>query len=474
MASSRPWYSGKISAGTPPAKADTRDSRIIVSRADVERRRAGPWSERRVSQQAAPLESFAPRVMILPLINLSQAPDHAHVSSGLTIDITTELSKFPILRVLSLNTAMTFKDRPVPPQWLHESLGVRYLLEGCVELSGDRFVVTAQLIDAEVDQEIWADRFERPGAWCLEDYDEQVRQIVAALAHRIAEVEAERTRDKSSTEVNAYEAYQKALRSYSEDTKDQLLAARDMFKRATELDPNFARAWGHRAYATIRGVSLGWIEPDAMDQAHGWVSRAIELDPTDYSNIWDLAFLHQNCGRFVQAERAYNKAHRLNPNDAELLAEMAEFSICNGTPDLAIGQLNRAIEISPNMPHWVDWTLGYAYFAARDYERAVAQLGKRSAPPLHVRLVIAACLVCLGERARAKAIVAELVEQDPALTIGTLLRRDRHRRPEDRAHWIDALRLAGVPDDAPQSDECRSLGDLAPVGAHARLCQTSS
>ena len=213
--------------------------------------------------------------MVLPFIDLSRAPDEARVSDGLTIDITTELSRFPMLRVLSLNTALTFKNRPAPPKMLHESQGVRYLLEGCAELTGERFVVTARLIEAASDEELWAERFELPGTWSLDDYDDLVRRIVSAMACRIAEGEADGALTKSTAEINAYEAYQKAIHSYSDDTREQLHATRDLFKRATELDPNFARAWGHLAYATIRGVAYGWIEPAAMDQAKDWVRRCI-------------------------------------------------------------------------------------------------------------------------------------------------------------------------------------------------------
>ncbi|MEM7223705.1 MAG: tetratricopeptide repeat protein [Pseudomonadota bacterium] len=395
---------------------------------------------------AAPIERFAPRVMVLPFIDLSLAPDPMHIADGLTIDVTTELARFPNLRVLSLNTALTYKGWPVPPQRLHDALGARYLLEGSVELSSDRLVVTVQLIRAAADEELWAERFERLGAFSLDDYDDLICQIVAGMDRHIAQVETEGALHKRPSEVNAYEAYQRAIHSFSHNTKEELQAALDLFRKVTELEPGFARAWGYLAYTTIRGVTYGWIEPAAMDQAQDWVRRALELDPTDYYNIWDLAFLHQNCGRFVQAERAYQRAWRLNPNDAELLAEMAEFSICNGTPKLAIDQMRRAIEIAQDYPRWYDWTLGHAYFASGDYGRAVARLERDPALPCHARLILAAALVHLGEPERARAIVGQVLQEEPRTSVEGLRQTDRRRRPQDRAHWLNALRAAGVPE----------------------------
>ena len=443
---------------------------LMVVRAERRAPDPGARDEPRDVKTTPPIGHFAPRVMVLPFISQGRASDQARVSDGLTIDTTTELSKFPLLRVLSLNTALTFKNRPVPPRELYDSLGVRYFLQGCVELSADRLVVNAQLIDGAGGAELWAKRFVLSSAWSLESYDDLVQQIVSGMACRIADREVDGARTKDGAEVNAYQAYQKAIHCYADDSEAQLHAARDLFKRATELDPQFSRAWGYLAHATIRGVAYGWIERSAMEQANDWVRRAIELDPTDYSNIWDSAFWHQNCGRFAQAERAYEKALRLNPNDAELLAEMAEFSICNGTPDLAIEQLDRAIEIAPNHPHWYNWTLGYAYFATRDYDRAVKHLTQctapRTTPPCHVQLIIAASLVYLGELDRARAMVAELLKREAGVTIDSLRQMDRHRKPEDRAHLLDALRSAGVPDAPRDPDTCQIAGGLVlPGGA---------
>jgi Flp pilus assembly protein TadD len=141
---------------------------------------------------------------------------------------------------------------------------------------------------------------------------------------------------KRSTDVRAYELYLQGSHIYSHETRERLEACRQKFLEASTVDPEFARAWGYLAYVTMRGIMLGWRPKIEAALAEEYAKRAVTLDPDDYINYWDLAFVYQCMGRIDLARRQYEKALQLNSNDADLLAEVAE---CMSTPAIPSGAL---------------------------------------------------------------------------------------------------------------------------------------
>ena len=249
---------------------------------------------------------------------------------------------------------------------------------------------------------------------------------------------------KDPIDFNAYDAYLKGVFVYTIDDRKGFEASRELFRQATELDPNFARAWGYLGYMTIRGVLLGWLDAGEMSDAERYVYRAVEIEPDDYANLWDLAFLHHNCGRFEQAEHEYSRAYAMNPNDADLLAEMGEFFTFAGDHEKAIELFRRAMRINPHYPNWYLWNFGRALFHAGKYEQTIAELSHLLHQSSHSQLIIAAAHARLGHLDEARGIVKEVLRQAPHYTIEHLRWRDRFKNSEDEAYWLDALRMAGL------------------------------
>jgi Tfp pilus assembly protein PilF len=273
-----------------------------------------------------------------------------------------------------------------------------------------------------------------------------IEQIVASLASRIEAAELRHALRKRSVNFNAYDAYLKGISYYPLEDRESFQSSMAMFEKATELDPNFARAWGARGYTGIRGVLLGWIDEAAMQQAEQHVYRAVELDPDDYANIWDLAFLHQNRRQFTLAAREYSRAVELNPNDADLLAEFAEFCTFAGEHERAIDLLGRAVRINPYYPDWDLWNLGRARYHAGQNERAIEELTQISRPSDHAELLSAAAHMRLGRVDEARHIIAKVRASSPACTISYLRWRDRFKNTIDEDYWLGALAVAGLPE----------------------------
>src|SRR6516164_8706103 len=146
-----------------------------------------------------------PSMAVLPLLNISGDPEQEFFADGLTEDIITELSRFRDLLVISRNSVFVHKGKPVNVQAVARELGVDYVLEGSVRKAGDRVRVTVQLIDAETDRHIWAERYDRNLEDIFAIQDEVTRAIVATLPGRVEAATQERAKRKRTDNMAAYE-----------------------------------------------------------------------------------------------------------------------------------------------------------------------------------------------------------------------------------------------------------------------------
>ena len=130
-----------------------------------------------------------PSIAVLPFVNMSEDPKQEFFSDGITEEIITALSKVPRLFVISRNSTFTYKGKPVKVKQVSEELGVRYVLEGSVQRSGDQIRITAQLIDALTGHHLWAERYERDLKDIFALQDEITMKILTAIQVKLTEGE---------------------------------------------------------------------------------------------------------------------------------------------------------------------------------------------------------------------------------------------------------------------------------------------
>lgn len=267
----------------------------------------------------------------------------------------------------------------------------------------------------------------------------------------------------------AFKAYLDGERLFTVVDKKQMAKCCAKFKRATDLDKKFARAWGWRSYAATRCVLQGWLPKAALKDAKAWAKKAIKLDPYDYAPLWDLAFVYLNTDKFDKAIATYEKAHDLYNNGTDrldrkpgLLAEMAEAYVHAGDPKKGIALLQRAMRF----PDWYQWNLGWAHYHARDYDSALDALSQIDLDPSNpqyvpeVRLFIAAARYRLGQRLSrqkdtknaaiqrnaAKTAIADFLKDHPQYTQkDAAAARSHFKDPRAEKHWVDALSALGLP-----------------------------
>jgi Tfp pilus assembly protein PilF len=193
-------------------------------------------------------------------------------------------------------------------------------------------------------------------------------------------------------------------------------------------------------------VTNGWLPLQERDAALAHARKAMQLDPSDYYNHWDVAFVLWHKKEFAQAIERYRRAVALNPNDADLLAEFGDTLVYWGEPEEGIALLRRAMAINPLAPDWYRWNLAFALFMVDRPEESEAEIAQILNPHSNIKLIAAANQVRFGDRPAARRLIEAFLRQQPDYTLSMLRRRTVFRRPEDEAKWLAALTEAGLPE----------------------------
>jgi TolB-like protein/Tfp pilus assembly protein PilF len=436
-----PHYTVKEVAKRFPWRIDEHRNRILDSL-----RKAGVPEGIEAEDGLSPLPD-KPSIAVLPFDNLTGDTEQEYFADGITNDIITDLSKFSRLFVIASHSTFTYKGKPVKVQQVAEDLGVRYVLEGSVQRSGDQIRINAQLIDATSGRHLWAERYERDAEDLFAVQNEIIEMIVATLAFRVDEVERERVLHKDTESLAAYEYFLLGDKKFITFAKEAMIEARTLLEKAIELDPNYAQAYAQLALVHKYLQDYNWVEePDlSLEIALKMARKAVALSPDDYFTHWVLGVAYKEIRDFDRAMAEYERALELNSNDASLLAEMVNFLVQIGRAEDGVAQIKLAMRINPRYPEWYLWNLGWAQYFTGEYEEALDTLKRMSNPPNGVRRTLAAVLVRLGREEEARAVIAAFREQEPDFTVATM----ENFAFQNRAHlesWMADLRTAGLPD----------------------------
>ena len=317
-----------------------------------------------------------PAIAVLPFADMSATHDQQYLADGITEELTTGLAKFPELIVMSRNSTLTYKDKPTDTRQVGKDLNVRYLIDGSVQRADQNVRVTAQLIDASTGSQLWADGYDREISSIFAIRDDITRSIVGTLGGlggKLAQAEVARVSAKNPNSFTAYDYLMRGWYEWHKFTRESNAAARDLFEQARKIDPNYARAYAGLAWAYADDYDYEWTEDfeKTLKLTLENANTAVRLDPNDYQAQWALGWACLYNRQYEQAMAHYLRARELNPNDAELLAEMANFLIWIGQPKQAIDQVKEAIRLNPFHENWYEEYLGWAYEEAGMPQKAI-------------------------------------------------------------------------------------------------------
>ena len=202
-----------------------------------------------------------PSIAVLPFANLSNDPEQEYFADGLADDLITDLSKIPSLFVVSRNSTFTYKGMTTSPRQVAADLGVRYVLEGSVRRIGDDVRINVQVTDATTGGYLWAERYDGGPADVLSLPERVATQVAGALALDLTAEQWQGLGRLGTENMEAHDAYLLGLSYYFRRTPEGFAAARDQFRRAIELDPDYAapRVAIAKIYAQVRSIAYSGL-----------------------------------------------------------------------------------------------------------------------------------------------------------------------------------------------------------------------
>ncbi len=424
-------------------------------------------------------------IAVLPFANISGDPTQDYLSDGITEQMITALSKTPKMFVIARNSVFTYKGKPVKVQQISEELGVRYVLEGSVQKSGNKLRVTAQLIDAKTGNHLWAERFDRELRDLFAIQDEITMKVLEGLRVRLTEGEQGLI---YSTGTKNLKAYLKALEggdlAMSLRSKDDNALARQMIEEAISLDPAYANAYVLLAWTHLHDWTYGWTKNPKKSLERGLEIglKATSMDETNPSAHAVVEAAYRRLGMLEKALAAGKRAVALAPNGAEINAMHGATLLRVGMNQEALAKINKAIHLNPIPPMWYFTVQGYAYRNLGQYEDAVNSYQKAIAlkpkyvtticglgevywmmgqneeairtfkkalqlnsnfHPAHVQLVVSYTLA--GQKEKAHTAVKEVLRTNPDFSVeGFSKSYLRGHKKEQKDIVANALREAGL------------------------------
>jgi len=308
--------------------------------------------------------------------------------------------------------------------------------------------ITAQLIDASTGYHLWAERYDRDLQDIFALQDEVTQKIVGALAVKLTAGEQARLVHKYTDNLEAYDYYLRGDASYYPLTKDTLGQARQMYKKATELDPQFAAAYASLSTTYLMEWDLQWSEdPQALERALELAQKAIALDDSLPQAHMVLGGVYM-CKR--QHEQAIAEAERaifLDPNYANAYARLGLILNYVGRPEETLELVEKAMRLNPHYPAHYIFTIGHTHYLMRRYEEAVAALKRvlyRNPDNLSAHSYLAAIYSELDRQEEARAEVAEILRISPNYSLEAARQRSLYKDQAILERHLDGLHKAGL------------------------------
>lgn len=371
-------------------------------------------------------------IAILPFLNGNGDPDTDYLAEGISESITNDLSGIQSLRVMAQDSVRRYRGQQVEARTVGNELDVRMVLTGMITSRGEQLRIQAELIETSTGAQLWGQQETRNREELLSIQNEIATRISGSLKVKLTDTEKTRLAERYTPNTGAYENYLKGRYYWNQRTNEGYRKAIELFRRAIDLDPNYARAYvglaDSEAFLEIEGVP----PRDQYQAALEILRKALEIDDTIGEAHASMGLLLQNKDwDFAGAEREYRRAIELAPSYASAHHWYGELQVQMGHFDEAFELYRQASELDP-LSSAINSDVGLAWYFARDYDRAIAELQKS----IEADATFSRTHHYL---AKVYAQVGQYTEAVDAQQKGWLLAGDD---PHDVARRVGALRLA--------------------------------
>jgi TolB-like protein/class 3 adenylate cyclase/Flp pilus assembly protein TadD len=395
-------------------------------------------------------------IVVLPFANIGSDPEQEHFVDGVTESLTTDLSRMIGSFVIGRNTAFTYKGKHVDLKRVGQELGVRYVLEGSVQRSGNRMRVNVQLIDGETGIHLWAERFDNPVADLFDMQDEVVARLANQLGTELVTAEARRA--ERAPHPNSMDLYFQGMavanRGFTPETLSQ---ARILFERALSLDHGNIEALVGTAYADVmRSIDFQTDDkPVRLAAAEATLTKILSMIPNHAMAHCLVGVAQIFSNRAIEGIAECEQALELDRNLAQAHGWIGLGKCFSGRAEETEAHVLKALRLSPRDSKAFNWMaqLGVAKSYLGDDDAAVSSFRRsiesnRNAPPF-VHFYLAAALAHLGRHDEARAAVQAGLALLPAFTIARVRAGAATDNPtylSQRQRIYEGMRIAGVPE----------------------------
>lgn len=320
-----------------------------------------------------------PSIAVLPFHNMSGDPEQEYFSDGMTEDIIAALSRLRWLFVIARNSTFTYKGQAVDVKKVGREMGVRYVLEGSVRKAGNRVRVSAQLIEAENGNYIWAERYDRDLDDIFELQDEITATIIGNIEPELGGAELNRSKRKPVNNLNAWDSYLRARWHVNKGQSTEILGeCIRLCHRAIAASPTLACAHAELAFLHIAEVAFGFSgnREKSIQLAYDGARAAVKLDRKDATAHSVLGRVYDFRGQFEDAVREHKIALGLNPNSCAVHLYLASTYNHAGEPELVIPAVDQAQRLSPrDTSQWfMHMNKGFALSQLERHDEAIEEL----------------------------------------------------------------------------------------------------
>jgi adenylate cyclase len=391
---------------------------------------------------------------VLPFQNMSGDPEQEYFAEGMVEEIITALSRVRSFFVIARNSSFTYKGKSVGVKQIGRELGVRYVLEGSVRKASGRVRITCQLIEANTNHHVWADRFEGTLEDIFDLQDHVTESVVGAVEPSLQLSEVDRALRTRPEDLTAYDLYLRALPHANSVSREGIERALDLLNRALAKDMDFAQAhaliaWSHY-WLRANGLSR---RPDSDQIGLFHARRALALDPNDATILRivgiSLVYLARQHDLGLELTR---RSVDLNPNSALGWMFFGWVQLFAREPaDQAIRSFEKGMRLSPLDPFiWGFWSgIGNAHLAAGRNQEAVEWIERAlQHNPDAIGFVrgLAVALVRLNRLEEAHHAAHKILAANPQFTISGWREETPMRPGQETERFLHDLHLAGLPE----------------------------
>jgi adenylate cyclase len=394
-----------------------------------------------------------PSIAVLPFQNMSGDPEQEYFADGMVEEIITALSRIRWFFVIARNSTFTYKGRAVDVKEVGRELGVRYVLEGSVRKSGNRIRVTAQLVEAETGNHVWAERYDRDLADIFAVQDEITERVVAAIEPELYAAEQVRSQNKPPDSLDAWECVIRALSCIGQGTRDENTEAEALCRRAIAIAPGYSRAHSLLAWALLRRTTWSGDLQTVVPEISAETQTALALDDRDPWAQIAQGMLQLRLRRPGEAARSLRRALELNPNFALAQALLARTLADQGAHQEAVESAEHALRLSPRdraVGLYASMAMAYVHFAAGRYSECAIwarNLTEKSPGYLGGHSFLAMALAMQGDLTAAAEARDALLRLRPEYSLAWMTENLPLPVTGELADQLrEGLRKAGVPE----------------------------